>query len=80
MQMAGRNGMHKDNNQDHSMVTAMRAVRNLLGDRVDVWAVNADDEDHETIDAPEDTITAGELRGLASSQPAVPRVAPMIDG
>lgn len=39
---AGRNGLHRYNNQDHSMMTAMLAVRNILaGERVcDVWAVN----------------------------------------
>jgi protoporphyrinogen oxidase len=40
----GRNGLHKYNNQDHSMVTAMLAVRNILGEKHDVWAVNADSE------------------------------------
>jgi protoporphyrinogen oxidase len=43
----GRNGMHKYNNQDHSMVTAMLAVRNIAGANYDVWAVNVDEEYHE---------------------------------
>lgn len=43
----GRAGMHKYNNQDHSMLTAMLAVDNLGGARHDLWAVNADDEYHE---------------------------------
>lgn len=43
----GRNGMHKYNNQDHSMLTAMLAVDNLAGAAHDLWAVNADDEYHE---------------------------------
>jgi protoporphyrinogen oxidase len=43
----GRNGLHRYNNQDHSMFTAMLAVRNILGERHDVWAVNADCEYHE---------------------------------
>ncbi len=47
LQVAGRNGMHRYNNQDHSMVTAFLAVENLLGDHHDVWAVNADDDYHE---------------------------------
>jgi protoporphyrinogen oxidase len=38
----GRNGLHKYNNQDHSMYTAMLTVRNLLGEKHDVWAVNSD--------------------------------------
>lgn len=40
----GRNGMHKYNNQDHSMLTALLTVENLFGARHDVWAVNSDFE------------------------------------
>jgi protoporphyrinogen oxidase len=43
----GRNGMHKYNNQDHSMFTAMMAVANMKGAAHDVWAVNTDYEYHE---------------------------------
>lgn len=45
----GRNGMHKYNNQDHAMMTAMLTVRNILaGKRVyDAWLVNEDAEYHE---------------------------------
>ena len=43
----GRNGMHKYNNQDHSMLTAMMAVDNMLGGSHDVWAVNTDFDYHE---------------------------------
>jgi protoporphyrinogen oxidase len=43
----GRNGMHKYNNQDHSMLTAMMAVENMLGAKHDIWAVNTDYEYHE---------------------------------
>ncbi len=43
----GRNGMHKYNNQDHSMLTAMMVVWNMYGARHDVWAVNTDFEYHE---------------------------------
>jgi protoporphyrinogen oxidase len=43
----GRNGMHKYNNQDHSMLTAMMAVDNMLGASHDVWAVNTDFDYHE---------------------------------
>jgi protoporphyrinogen oxidase len=43
----GRNGMHKYNNQDHSMLTAMLAVENLAGARHDLWAVNVDGDYHE---------------------------------
>ena len=48
LQAVGRNGMHKYNNQDHSMVTAMLAVANLFGEDHDVWSVNVEDEYHET--------------------------------
>jgi protoporphyrinogen oxidase len=43
----GRNGMHKYNNQDHSMYTAMLAVENLNGAAHDLWSVNTDFEYHE---------------------------------
>jgi len=43
----GRNGMHKYNNQDHSMLTAMMAVANMRGASHDVWSVNTDYEYHE---------------------------------
>jgi protoporphyrinogen oxidase len=48
VQPVGRNGMHRYNNQDHSMLTAMYAVENLvLGAGHDLWAVNLDDDYHE---------------------------------
>jgi len=44
----GRNGLHRYNNSDHSMLTAMRAVENILdGARHDIWAVNAESVYHE---------------------------------
>jgi UDP-galactopyranose mutase len=44
----GRNGMHKYNNQDHSMLTALLSVENILDDAGhDVWAVNVEDDYHE---------------------------------
>ena len=48
--LVGRNGMHKYNNQDHSMLTAMTAVDNILTGRTDqsnIWAVNTEQEYHE---------------------------------
>jgi len=48
--LVGRNGMHKYNNQDHSMLTAMTAVDNILEGREDkenIWAVNTEMEYHE---------------------------------
>jgi protoporphyrinogen oxidase len=46
----GRNGMHRYNNQDHSMFTAMLAVENILdGAGHDLWDVNVEEEYHETV-------------------------------
>jgi protoporphyrinogen oxidase len=48
LQQIGRNGLHRYNNSDHSMLTAMRAVENLCdGAGHDVWAVNAESVYHE---------------------------------
>lgn len=49
LHLVGRNGMHRYNNQDHAMMTAMLSVRNIIaGERVyDIWAVNEDAEYHE---------------------------------
>ena len=48
--LVGRNGMHKYNNQDHSMLTAMTAVQNIKNNIVDksnIWAINTEQEYHE---------------------------------
>jgi protoporphyrinogen oxidase len=42
LQTIGRNGMHRYNNQDHSMLTAMLAVENLMGGSHDLWEVNTE--------------------------------------
>lgn len=57
--VVGRNGMHKYNNQDHSMMTALLASRNILAGqpRFDVWSVNQDAEYHE--EAREDGASRG---------------------
>jgi len=47
LQLVGRNGMHKYNNQDHSMLTAMLSAENILGANHDLWAVNVEQEYHE---------------------------------
>ena len=45
LQLAGRNGMHQYNNQDHSMLTGILAARNVaLGESFDLWKVNSDAE------------------------------------
>jgi protoporphyrinogen oxidase len=48
--LVGRNGMHKYNNQDHSMLTAMTVVDGLVAGRVDkasLWSINTEQEYHE---------------------------------
>jgi protoporphyrinogen oxidase len=47
--LIGRNGMHRYNNQDHSMYTAMLSVENIFGAHHDVWSVNVEEEYHEEI-------------------------------
>lgn len=42
LQTIGRNGLHRYNNQDHSMLTGIMAVRNLLGEDHDLWSVNTE--------------------------------------
>jgi protoporphyrinogen oxidase len=77
LEVAGRNGMHKYNNQDHSMVTAVLAAGNLLGQRHDPWSVNADDQYHEEIDL---RIAGDDLIQVNDTQPAVPvRLGPVAD-
>jgi protoporphyrinogen oxidase len=48
----GRNGMHRYNNQDHSMMTAMLTAENIaLGTSHDIWSVNVEEDYHETASA-----------------------------
>jgi protoporphyrinogen oxidase len=65
LSVVGRNGMHKYNNQDHSMMTALLAARNALAgkDTYDLWKVNQDAEYHE----------AGE-RGAEETGRLIPRL------
>lgn len=42
LQTIGRNGMHRYNNQDHSMLTGLLAARNILGEKHDLWDVNTE--------------------------------------
>ncbi len=69
----GRNGMHRYNNQDHSMYTAMLTVENILGADHDIWSVNVEDEYHE-----EDVGTSGPRPapgGTGRDAPVLPRSA-----
>ncbi|MHB1518604.1 MAG: NAD(P)/FAD-dependent oxidoreductase [Acidimicrobiales bacterium] len=63
----GRNGMHKYNNQDHSMYTAMLTVENIRGAHHDIWSVNVEEEYHEGSTAP------GGDPATGRSAPVVPR-------
>jgi protoporphyrinogen oxidase len=49
LQLVGRNGMHKYNNQDHSMMTAMGAARNICGAHHDIWAINTEPDYQEEL-------------------------------
>ena len=56
--LIGRNGMHRYNNQDHSMLTAMTAVDNILAGRKDksnLWDVNTEMDYHEVSSTPEES-------------------------
>jgi protoporphyrinogen oxidase len=66
LHLIGRNGMHKYNNQDHSMLTAMMTVWNMQGATHDVWAVNTDFEYHEEIRVPEQARTQAATRPVAA--------------
>jgi protoporphyrinogen oxidase len=70
LHMVGRNGMHRYNNQDHAMMTAMLTVKNIVaGKRVyDIWQVNEDAEYHESG-------SEGERAALASVRDVPARVA-----
>ena len=61
LHLVGRNGMHKYNNQDHAMMTAMLTVKNILADKrqFDVWCVNQDAEYIETITSREVDVNLG---------------------
>jgi protoporphyrinogen oxidase len=58
MHTVGRNGMHKYNNQDHSMLTAMMAVWNMCGGSYNLWDVNTDFDYHEEqrVDAADESV------------------------
>lgn len=51
LQTLGRGGLHRYNNQDHSMLTGLLAARNVLGEKQDVWNVNTDRSCYEEITA-----------------------------
>jgi protoporphyrinogen oxidase len=78
LQLVGRNGMHKYNNQDHSMLTAMLAVRNIMGANHSLWEVNVDREYHEEVRGNGSVEDDAAL--LESTQPRVPPRVPASTG
>lgn len=58
LQVIGRNGLHRYNNQDHSMLTGLLAARNLAGEKHDLWQINTDASYHE------DSVTGGDSSGM----------------
>jgi protoporphyrinogen oxidase len=71
----GRNGMHKYNNQDHSMYTAMLTVENILGADNDIWDVNVEEEYHETGPSAPRAPSAPGAEGTGRDAPVIPRSA-----
>jgi len=62
LHLAGRNGMHKYNNQDHSMMTALLVARSIAaGSLLDPWKVNADAVYHEDIRVGERDLTGRQV-------------------
>ncbi|MGV6847889.1 MAG: NAD(P)/FAD-dependent oxidoreductase [Marinibacterium sp.] len=64
-QTVGRNGLHRYNNQDHSMLSAMYAARNVLGADHDVWNVNVERSYHEEMQVSKEDDTKGEGGSVA---------------
>ena len=82
LHMVGRNGMHRYNNQDHAMMTAMLTVENIVaGERVyNIWNVNEDAEYHEAGDEGEQvaivaTVTEDQASALLSERDVPKRIA-----
>jgi protoporphyrinogen oxidase len=67
LQTVGRNGMHRYNNQDHSMLTGLLAARNVMGENHDLWDVNT-----ERSYAEEFTVNQSTPKPKSSSKPAKP--------
>ena len=64
--LIGRNGMHRYNNQDHSMLTAMTAVDNIIAgcaDKANIWELNTEKEYHEERSMPEKPKAAAQAAG-----------------
>ncbi|MFL6537426.1 MAG: NAD(P)/FAD-dependent oxidoreductase [Chthoniobacterales bacterium] len=77
LHLVGRNGMHKYNNQDHAMMTAMLCVENILADTklYDLWQVNGDAEYHEAGEAAAEETTSGAGRLVPERISTTPELA-----
>jgi protoporphyrinogen oxidase len=77
LHLVGRNGMHKYNNQDHAMMTAMLCVENILADTklYDLWEVNSDAEYHEAGEAAAEETNGTALRQVPRRVTATPELA-----
>ncbi|MEP7078313.1 MAG: NAD(P)/FAD-dependent oxidoreductase [Chthoniobacterales bacterium] len=77
LHLVGRNGMHKYNNQDHAMMTAMLCVENILADTklYDLWQVNGDAEYHEGGEAAVEETTGSALRQVPTRVSVTPQLA-----
>jgi protoporphyrinogen oxidase len=76
LQLVGRNGMHKYNNQDHAMMTAMCAAQNILGANYDLWAINTEPDYHE--EQKEQPVT--QARRPAYAEPPLNEHSPAVVG
>src|SRR5881398_1960561 len=78
LHLVGRNGMHKYNNQDHAMMTAMLCVENILAEAklYDLWQVNSDAEYHEQGPAVAEETSGSALRLVPTRVVAAPELAP----
>lgn len=72
LHLVGRNGMHRYNDQDHAMMTAMLTVENIVaGERIyDTWCVNEDAEYHEAGDEGAEKAIAPARAELTEDQAA----------
>ena len=66
LQLVGRNGMHKYNNQDHSMMTALCAAQNICGAGHDIWAINSEPDYHEEVKETDSRRKTVEAESLAT--------------
>jgi protoporphyrinogen oxidase len=80
LHLVGRNGMHKYNNQDHAMMTAMLCAENILADTklYDLWQVNSDAEYHEAGSAAAVKADGSALRLVPTRVVTAPELAPEV--